>query len=135
MREGSERNGWDARLRPCERLKKRPEFQAVLREGHKATGRFMTVVVRRTEGRCARLGIIASKKLGGAVVRNRAKRLVREVFRHVKHEMPSLQGCDVVVIPRPELVTAPITSLMDDFRAILSRRDERRRARERRREE
>lgn len=45
-----------------------------------------------------RLGISVSKKIGNAVVRNRWKRLIREVFRHLQHSLPAL---DYVVLPRP----------------------------------
>ena len=48
----------------------------------------------------ARLGISASRRLGGAVVRNRWKRLLREAFRLSRASLP--EGIDLVVIPRPE---------------------------------
>jgi len=47
-----------------------------------------------------RLGISASRRLGGAVVRNRWKRLLREAFRLRRAELP--EGIDLIVIPRPE---------------------------------
>ena len=50
----------------------------------------------------ARLGIAATRKMGAAVERNRAKRLVRELFRHNK---PAL-AVDVVVVPRREILEA-----------------------------
>ena len=46
-----------------------------------------------------RLGCSVSKKVGGAVVRNRYKRLFREAFRLTQHELPT--GVDLIVIPRP----------------------------------
>jgi len=46
-----------------------------------------------------RLGCSVSKKLGGAVSRNRYKRLLREAFRLTQHDLP--KGVDLVVIPRP----------------------------------
>jgi ribonuclease P protein component len=52
-----------------------------------------------------RLGIIASKKIGNAVARNRAKRRIREVFRKLKHRMePAL---DIVIISGKDMVTLP----------------------------
>ena len=46
----------------------------------------------------ARLGLSVSRKVGGAVVRNRWKRLIREAFRLSRRELP--RGIDLVVIPR-----------------------------------
>lgn len=54
----------------------------------------------RSESRpVRRIGITASRKVGGAVVRNRVKRGVREWFRRNRHELP--EDVDVVVIARP----------------------------------
>jgi ribonuclease P protein component len=64
-----------------------------------------------------RLGIAATKKLGGAVVRNRAKRLVREVFRRSR----IAPGFDIVVVPKRELLGASITILEAEYRAIVQR--------------
>ena len=65
-----------------------------------------------------RLGIAATKKLGGAVQRNRAKRLIREVFRR-NNIAP---GFDVVVVPKRELLDATLTVLEADYRNSLDRR-------------
>jgi ribonuclease P protein component len=70
----------------------------------------------------ARLGIAATKKLGGAVQRNRAKRLIREVFRRNK---PS-RGIDVVLVPRRELLDASLTVLEAEYRSLLERSARRR---------
>ena len=47
----------------------------------------------------ARLGLSVSRKVGGAVVRNRWKRLLREAFRLSRQQLPA--GVDLIVIPRP----------------------------------
>jgi ribonuclease P protein component len=64
-----------------------------------------------------RIGIAATKKLGGAVQRNRAKRLIREVFRRNK----LAPGFDVVVVPKRELFDASLTALEADYRNTLER--------------
>lgn len=114
----------DERLRPAERLKRRAEFQAVFNDGRRANGRYMTIVARPNQLPVARLGVVASKKLGDAVQRNRAKRLLRELFRRNKRASGAV-GFDIVVIPRRELLEAAFTALEADYQAAL-RRDDRR---------
>jgi ribonuclease P protein component len=84
----------------------------------------MTVFTIRTEADVSRLGIGVSRKLGPAVDRNRAKRLVRETFRH--HKPPA--GIDVVVVPRRVILNAPYESIEAEFTGLLGRsvRDRRR---------
>ena len=65
-----------------------------------------------------RLGIAATKKFGGAVVRNRAKRLIREVFR--RNDIAP--GFDIVVVPRRELLSTSLTTLEAEYRASITRR-------------
>jgi ribonuclease P protein component len=65
-----------------------------------------------------RLGIVASRRLGGSVQRNRAKRLIREVFRRNK---PTGSGWDLVIIPKPDLLDADFTAVEADFRNICQR--------------
>ena len=55
----------------------------------------------------ARLGLSVSRKVGGAVVRNRWKRLVREAFRLSRPQLPA--GIDLIVVPRPETEPALAT--------------------------
>lgn len=101
-----------------ERIARRADFQAVYERGQRTHARFMIVFVLATDRPVTRLGVAASRKLGGAVRRNRAKRLVREVFRRNK----TLPGFDVVVVPRPELLDADFSSLEADYRNALRRR-------------
>jgi ribonuclease P protein component len=104
------------------RVRRRGEFQKVFDSGTRIHGRFMTVLLLPNGRSRPRLGIVASKKLGGAVVRNRAKRLIREVFRQ---SSPRTLGLDAVVIPRRELLDASLSSLTHDFKTVWRRAAER----------
>jgi ribonuclease P protein component len=104
-------------FRRHEHIRRRAEFEAVYSAGVKISGRLMTMFVRENGGTYARLGIAATRKIGGAVVRNRAKRLTREVFRSHK---PTV-ALDIVVVPRREFLDAPYPSLEREFDALLER--------------
>lgn len=87
-----------------ERLLKRYEFQSVLDGGSKIVNSYIIVVGKPiSKGQC-RLGIIASKKVGNAVVRNKIKRCIRESFRLIKHQFT---GLDIVVIARSRAKSVP----------------------------
>jgi ribonuclease P protein component len=105
------------RFRPGEHVRRRPDFESIYQSGLKVSGRLMTMFVRQNPGAHARLGIAATRKIGGAVIRNRAKRLTRELFRHHK---PST-ALDIVVVPRREFLDAPYVSLEREFIALLER--------------
>jgi ribonuclease P protein component len=107
------------RLTSGERVRRRPEFERVYDAGTRVHGRFMTVFVVPNGGTRSRLGVAATRKLGSAVERNRAKRLAREIFRRHK----PAAAIDVVIVPRREMLDAPFTSLETDYLAILDRRD------------
>jgi len=104
-------------FRDASRIRRRPEFLRVYEGGQRLRLRLMTVVVLPNGLAASRLGIAATRKLGGAVVRNRAKRLVREVFR--KADVPG--GLDIVVIPRRDMLDVEYPSLEAEFRYALRR--------------
>jgi ribonuclease P protein component len=99
------------------RIRNRPEFLNVYEHGERVRARLMTVMAVRNALGYSRLGIAATRKMGGAVVRNRAKRLVRELFRHA--EVPT--GLDIVVIPRSDMVDAEFRTVESEFRYALRR--------------
>ena len=108
----------DERFRPEERIRRRVEYVAVYDRGRKVGGRLMTVFLLENGQERPRLGIAATRKYGSAVQRNRAKRLVREVFRRHK---PAL-GLDIVVVPRKEMLGAAFDRVEADYMAALERR-------------
>jgi len=105
-------------LAPGERIRRRPEFERVYNEGARISGRFMTVFVLANGQATPRCGIAATRKLGRAVERNRAKRLAREIFR--RHKIAA--GYDIVIVPRREMLDAPFASLEADYDRAIERR-------------
>lgn len=104
---------------PADRkLRRRREFQRVFERGRRTHGRFITLIAAPTDAHATRLGIVASRKLGGAVVRNRAKRLIREMFRKATYAGPPV---DLVVIPKNTLLTADVEGLQRDYTMTLRR--------------
>jgi ribonuclease P protein component len=104
-------------FRPDERIRRRAEFQDIYKRGVRLHGRYCTAFILETDRPIGRLGVAATKKLGSAVVRNRAKRLIREIFRRNK----LTPGYDVVVIPKSGLLNASLTVLEADYRTVMDR--------------
>jgi ribonuclease P protein component len=100
------------------RIRRRREFQYVFDTGRRAHGRLLTLVGSRAKGATTRLGVVASRKIGNSVARNRAKRLIREVFRT---ELGVGPGLDLIVIPKVGLPGATLDAVATDFRSTLRR--------------
>ncbi len=86
-------------FRARQRLHLQRDFARVSARRCSAGDRLLVVYADVNELDWSRLGIKAGKRLGGAVVRNRIKRRVREAFRLRQHELPT--GLDLICIPRP----------------------------------
>ena len=102
------------------RIRRRDEFKQVFDSGLRTHGRFMTVLMAPGVMGTSRLGIVASRKLGDAVHRNKAKRLIREAFRKA-FPLPGRPDVDLVVIPRRELFTAAYPNFETDFLSTVKR--------------
>jgi len=94
-------------------LKQNHEFRRLYRKGASAVGGGMVLYCRKNRLGHNRLGVTVSVKLGGAVVRNRARRRLREVYRL---NCPRLrQGWDIVLVARARTPTAPWGELNGTF--------------------
>src|SRR4051812_27294248 len=115
-------------LASAERIRRRPEFERIYNEGARIHGRYMTLFVLANGKAAPRFGVAATRKLGSAVERNRAKRRAREIFR--RHKVAA--GLDIVIVPRPGKLDAPFSRLEAHYHAALDQRHTGRPARPRR---
>ena len=104
---------------PRARLRRRSEFREVYAHGVRVPGRHMVVFARpRTGEGGSRLGVTASRRVGGAVTRSRCRRRLRELFRLNTAVIAGLQ-LDVVVNARRSCAEARWSELEREFRRCL----------------
>ena len=104
---------------PIARLKTRPEFLAAAKAPSCARGAVVLQARDRADDQpLVRVGFTATKKVGGSVIRNRAKRRMREAARQL---IPVLAkpGHDYVLIARTGAPTRPWARLLDDVKSAL----------------
>jgi len=77
-------------------LRKTADFEAVRKDSEGSVCAAFRMRIRLTGTGLRRLGVISSRRIGNAVVRNRARRLLREAFRNCQNILPP--SCDVLLI-------------------------------------
>ena len=104
-----------------ERLTRRPQFLAVAQGRAAARGAVVIQARPRVDEEVSapiRVGFTATRKIGGAVVRNRAKRRMREAARALL-PLHGVVGCDYVFVARAGAPTRPWERLLDDVKSAL----------------
>jgi len=106
------------------RLKTQRHFRRVYQLGRRAAGQWMTAVAcigprRPASDAGPRLGVSVSKDHGGAVRRNKLKRLLREAFRLERHRFPA--DLDLVLIPRQRDDNFPLAVLREELVLLVER--------------
>lgn len=100
------------------RLTRRPEYLRAAAKGRKAARPGLVLQALAQPGSELRVGFTATRKLGGAVVRNRCKRRLRAAIRSAVEEA-AISGFDLVLIAREATATRPWVQLLGDLRGAL----------------
>lgn len=108
-----------ARFRPRQRLRTRAEFDRVFRRGVRLEGPLFTLIAAANGTAGDRLGLAVSRRVGNAVVRNRARRQLREAFR----VQPSARRppVDIVILAKPEIASRALGEVEGELRTRLQR--------------
>lgn len=86
-------------MKKAYRVKKNSEFQAIIQSGKSFANREFVIYYKEKQDQTHfRVGISVGKKLGNAVTRNRLKRLIREAFRELDHNI--VRNVDIIIIAR-----------------------------------
>jgi ribonuclease P protein component len=99
------------------RLVRKSDFEAVYRRGGRLKSPQFVVFYGANGGPCSRFGISVKKALGGAVVRNRIRRRIREILRQNLLEIPS--GWDFVMHPRRSVASSNFATLQTELVGLL----------------
>ena len=100
------------------RIKQGRDFSRVRQEGQRLVYGCLIANWRKLPSDAfSRLGVVTSGKLGNAVIRNRARRLLREAFRVHQHDLT--QPVDLVLVARASIVGKPFAEVEKDFLTTL----------------
>lgn len=101
------------------RISRGKEYKCIYNKGKRIPGKYIIVFAHKNQLLCNRFGIVTSKKIGNAVVRNRAKRQIREV---IKKNLDKLRpGYDIVVVSRYNIKEAVFADIEKDFLRLMGK--------------
>jgi ribonuclease P protein component len=103
------------------RLRRPEDFRRVRSEGRSWAHPLFVLSRLPNDGPGTRVGISASRKVGNAVARNRARRLLKEAMRHLYHQVAA--GWDIVLVARSALLEAQEPQVEAVLRVMLGRAD------------
>jgi len=107
-------------LSKSERITRRFEYSSIISQRDITAGKYLRAFLSKEQGAKRKAGFIAGKKVGPAVARNRARRLLKESYRRLKSELQD-RGFKVVFVASPGISQARADDVEADMRRILSR--------------
>jgi ribonuclease P protein component len=104
----------------AQRLTQASEYERVKRDGFSRRGKLLiaNVVSVKNSGPC-RVGLVTSRRIGGAVVRNRVRRRLREIVRRHQHKLR--EGFWIVLVARPDAADASYRALEHEWLRLATR--------------
>lgn len=117
---GGEQGSGDSRFRREERMRTDREYREVVRKGERATTEHFTVYRDFRGGGSRKVGISVGKRAGGAVARNRFKRLLREFYRFHKGDFPG--GSRTAIVVKKALFLPGLDAVTSELLPAISRR-------------
>jgi ribonuclease P protein component len=110
-----------------QRIRKKKDFLVLYKKGRRYKSRFFSLIYASNVLPYSRLGVVASRKVGGAVVRNKAKRWMRELFRRNKGLLES--PVDMLIVALPDMARASWAEVREEYLLAVREVERRRRRR------
>ena len=107
----------DESFTPEEKIRKKKDFLHLYKKGKRYRGKYFVLIYLSSELPCSRVAVVASKKLGNAVQRNKIKRWLRTLFRRNKELLS--ESFDMIFIPRREIHETTWQKLASEYTAAL----------------
>lgn len=99
------------------KIKENREFRRAYKKGRSFVCPYAVVYITKNRFKCVRLGITAGKKIGNAVKRNRAKRVITAAFRELSEQI--IPAYDFVIVARTRILSVKSTDVAVSLRKIL----------------
>jgi len=96
-----------------QRIRKKKDFLVLYKKGRRYKSRFFSLIYSTSALPYSRVGVVASRKVGGAVVRNKAKRWMRDLFRRNRDLLES--PVDLLIVAQPDMAGATWAEVREEY--------------------
>lgn len=103
------------------KINKNRDYQRVYSRGRSIACSNLVTYVLKTKSRSVRVGITTSKKIGNAVKRNRARRVIKAAFFELQSYLPSKTGFDIVFVARSKTCQVKSTEILKNMKYHLEK--------------